>query len=338
MTRAEALTLLGLTPGCSDEDVRAAYRWMVQAWHPDRLPPSSDRRAAATARTRSIIEAFEVLQEKSTSQDVKPEDPIPTRGPRDSNRTPLQFSERSPEKVVLEPVEEVSRPRAQYGLLLIAFVLLGGVTSSLVLARSADPVQETAVGLELREVRPSVPAPELIRSVAVSTLVEVESAPLVRYSVLIGAFRDQVRAMALVRQLERNAPRVWTTIVPVDIDGLVFHRVLVGLEEDLGALDSVISRVSSALEEDPVSWIIRDAAFTLCVSETPSVVYAERVMDRVAAHDIVPFALQSTDDSVRVCAGAFSGEQEADYLRSTLVAAGFTPEFIRPVGEPILQP
>ncbi|MDG2281995.1 MAG: DnaJ domain-containing protein [Longimicrobiales bacterium] len=338
MTRAEALTLLGLTPGCSDEDVRAAYRWMVQASHPDRLPPSSDRRAAATARTRSIIEAFEVLQEKSTSQDVKPEDPIPTRGPRDSNRTPLQFSEPSPEKVVLEPVEEVSRPRAQYGLLLIAFVLLGGVTSSLVLARSADPVQETAVGLELREVRPSVPAPELIRSVAVSTVVEVESVPLVRYSVLIGAFRDQVRAMALVRQLERNASRVWTTIVPVDIDGIVFHRVLVGLEEDLGALDSVISRVSLALEEDPVSWIIRDAAFTLCVSETPSVVYAERVMDRVAAHDIVPFALQSTDDSVRVCAGAFSGEQEADYLRSTLVAAGFTPEFIRPVGEPILQP
>jgi len=338
MTRAEALTLLGLTPGCSDEDVRAAYRWMVQAWHPDRLPPSSDRRAAATARTRSIIEAFEVLQEKPTSQDVKPEDPIPTRGPRDSNRNPLQFSERSPEKVVLEPVEEVSRPRSQHSLLLIAFVLLGGVTASLVLARSADPVQETAVGLEPREVSPSVPAPEPIRSVALTTAVEAESDPLVRYSVSIGAFRDQVRAMAVIRQLERNAVRVWTTIVPVDVDGIVFHRVLVGLEEDPGSLDPVISRVSMALKEDPESWILRDAAFTLCLSETPSVVDAERVMDRVAAHDIVPFALQSADDSVRVCAGAFSGEQEADYLRSTLVAAGFTPEFIRPVGEPILQP
>ena len=338
MTRAEALTLLGLTPGCSDEDVRAAYRWMVQAWHPDRLPPSSDRRAAATARTRSIIEAFEVLQEKPTSQDVKPEDPIPTRGPRDSSRNPLQYSERSPEKVVLEPVEELSRPRSQYGLLLIAFVLLGGVTASLVLARSADPVQETAVGLAAREVSPLVPAPDPIRGVAVTTVVEAESVPLVRYSVSIGAFRDRVRAMALVRQLELNALRVWMTIVPVDVDGIVFHRVLVGMEEDPKALDSVISRVSLALKEDPASWILRDAAFTLCVSETPSVVDAERVMDRVAAHDIVPFALQSTDESVRVCAGAFSGEQEADYLRSTLVAAGFRPEFIRPVGEPILQP
>ena len=338
MTRAEALTLLGLTAGCSDEDVRVAYRWMVQAWHPDRLPPSSDRRAAATARTRSIIEAFEVLQEKPASQDVKPEDPIPTRGPRDSNRNPLQFSERSPEKMVLERVEKVSRPRSQYGLLLIAFVLLGGVTSSLVLARSADPVQETVVGVEPREVSPSVLASEPIRSVAVTTVVEAEPVPLVRYSVSIGAFRDQGRAMALVRQLERDALRVWMTIVPVDVDGVVFHRVLVGLEEDSGALDSVISRVSLALKEDPASWILRDAAFTLCVSETPSVVDAERVMDRVAAHDIVPFALQSTDESVRVCAGAFSGEQEADYLRSTLVAAGFRPEFIRPVGEPILQP
>jgi hypothetical protein len=337
MTRDEALTLLGLTADCSADEMGAAYRWMVQAWHPDRLPPSSDRRAVATARTRSIIEAFEVLREKKIAAEVAgPEDPIATRGPRDSGRTPLQFSELSPEKVVPEPPEQGPRFRSHYGLLLAAFVVLGGVTATMVWARASDPVRETVLDPGRGVDNQSTSAAAVTLPAAPTPVVEPESDPLVRYSVSIGAFRDRARAMALLGQLQSEAPRVWMTIVPVDVSGIVFHRVLVGFADHPGFLDPIIDKVSMALGENPESWILRDAVFTLCVSEATSVADAETVMERMAAHDILPFSLRSMEGSVRVCAGAFARAEEADHLRSTLLAAGFAPDLTPPLGDPKL--
>ena len=58
--------VLGLSPGASDEEVKAAYRKLAKKYHPDTLPAnaSEEEREEVTARFRSIHEAYEFMLEQ----------------------------------------------------------------------------------------------------------------------------------------------------------------------------------------------------------------------------------------------------------------------------------
>jgi len=60
-TRAEAHDLLGVPPGASVEEIRAAWRALVQRWHPDRAQGDAAV-AEATRRVAAINAAWRVLQ------------------------------------------------------------------------------------------------------------------------------------------------------------------------------------------------------------------------------------------------------------------------------------
>ena len=58
-----ACRLLGVTTASTREQLRAAYRRMVMAWHPDRLESDSDTlRRQATERMSAINEAYRLLR------------------------------------------------------------------------------------------------------------------------------------------------------------------------------------------------------------------------------------------------------------------------------------
>lgn len=61
-----AYRILGLPPGAAADQVKAAYRDLVQVWHPDRFPADSRLRAKAERNLQRINAAYEVLK------DVKP--------------------------------------------------------------------------------------------------------------------------------------------------------------------------------------------------------------------------------------------------------------------------
>ena len=69
MTYAEALGVLGLTPGAAWIEVRAAYRGLIREHHPDRAG------VAATDRAAEITEAYSVLE---ATWDDPPPAPAPT--------------------------------------------------------------------------------------------------------------------------------------------------------------------------------------------------------------------------------------------------------------------
>lgn len=58
-----AYRILGLAPGASADEVKVAYRDLVQVWHPDRFPADSRLRAKADRNLQRINAAYAVLKD-----------------------------------------------------------------------------------------------------------------------------------------------------------------------------------------------------------------------------------------------------------------------------------
>ncbi|HEX2063616.1 MAG TPA: J domain-containing protein [Acidimicrobiales bacterium] len=97
MDTAEAWRRLGLEPGAPWVEVRAAYRRLMRAHHPD----VAGGDAATTARTAGIIEAYAVLRARRGS------DPYTPPAPPEPAPDPLSYQVVGNDTVALgAPVEE----------------------------------------------------------------------------------------------------------------------------------------------------------------------------------------------------------------------------------------
>ena len=66
LAKPEALSLLGVTPGCTSEELASAYHRAVSEWHPDKLDSMAPAlRGYATRHTARINEAYQMV--KSTT-------------------------------------------------------------------------------------------------------------------------------------------------------------------------------------------------------------------------------------------------------------------------------
>jgi DnaJ domain len=66
VTQGEACELLGVSPGCTKEELAAAYRRRISQWHPDKLETmAQELKDYATRRTARINEAYERLKQLS---------------------------------------------------------------------------------------------------------------------------------------------------------------------------------------------------------------------------------------------------------------------------------
>ena len=351
MRPAEARILLGLRGEPSEEELLTAYRAMLRAWHPDRFTQGSDLLEVSNQRTRSIIEAFAVLQDELTARKGVGRSPQGTRALADDAkrpRDPLRFDGPTPEKADRRADSSTSpvRSRRWAAVALLAVVLSGaGVVA---LARGGAPVEgavlpsaQAAGDVELPALVEAERESEVPNSGFVSDNTEAPvTASIATYSVAIGAFRDRNRAMTVVRQLTQQAPGVWTTTVPVRVGETVFHRILVGFADDQKLLEQVVETVGPVLEEDPRQWILREAGLTLCLSDGDSLQEARRLVTGLNQRGISSFALKvplsEGEAGIRVCSGSFDGPSEADYLRQALIREGFDPSLEPRLGEPVL--
>lgn len=73
--------ILGITPPASPEEVRQAYRDLVQVWHPDRFTHNARLQKKAEARMREINQAYEALHDGVAALDTPRESPAPPRPP-----------------------------------------------------------------------------------------------------------------------------------------------------------------------------------------------------------------------------------------------------------------
>lgn len=63
--------ILGLRPGASQKEIKAAYRDLAKVWHPDRFSSDPRLQAKAQEKLKEIIEAYEYLKDYEHSPDVK---------------------------------------------------------------------------------------------------------------------------------------------------------------------------------------------------------------------------------------------------------------------------
>lgn len=78
MKKSEALNILGLSDGASDDAVKQAHRKLVIAHHPDKFALDSPERAEAEEFTKRINEARDVLLNRSWTPEFDPRrDPRP---------------------------------------------------------------------------------------------------------------------------------------------------------------------------------------------------------------------------------------------------------------------
>ena len=81
MKKSEALDILRLRNGATDDEVKAAHRKLVIAHHPDKFPLDSKERADAEELTKRINEARDVLLNRSWTPEFDPRrDPRPYAG------------------------------------------------------------------------------------------------------------------------------------------------------------------------------------------------------------------------------------------------------------------
>ncbi|OWM70354.1 hypothetical protein CDL15_Pgr004491 [Punica granatum] len=57
-------SVLGLSPGCSDEEIRKAYRKLAMKWHPDRWAKTPSLLGEAKRKFQQVQEAYEVLSDQ----------------------------------------------------------------------------------------------------------------------------------------------------------------------------------------------------------------------------------------------------------------------------------
>lgn len=153
-------------------------------------------------------------------------------------------------------------------------------------------------------------------------------APPAPFSLALAAFQDAAAARALVDEVESALPGSLVLAVPVDVQGRLLHRVLVGALADSTDALEMAGRLAAALGADPAEWVPRRTAGAFQLGEVLDRSAARRRAQVLADLEIPAYvlAVPYSDGSVRyrVYAGAFADEAEASRLSALLVERGLS--------------
>lgn len=137
--------LLGISPGCSLQALKAARRRLIKSWHPDHFPAGGDEKKSAEERIKRINAAFDRLVDyhhrhgalptatETTIQTPSPADShAATSSPRDARSSRFRETTTEPSASNREPAGRLQpiRPRNPIPWL-IAFIALAFLSESI---------------------------------------------------------------------------------------------------------------------------------------------------------------------------------------------------------------
>jgi len=123
----EYYRILGLNPEASEEEIKQAYRDLVNVWHPDRFPHNQRLRKKANDKLREINIAYENLRARTAGD--SPDNPTATS--RKFSSTESETHEQSKpffdegQRGFSQPFTQKSAERISWKLLCVLFVVLG---------------------------------------------------------------------------------------------------------------------------------------------------------------------------------------------------------------------
>jgi cell division septation protein DedD len=146
------------------------------------------------------------------------------------------------------------------------------------------------------------------------------------FDVALGAYRDATVAAGRVSRLGAALPGIVLMSVPVEVDGVLYHRVLAGPAADSAAAAALAGRIAEATGLSPSGWVIRTTPCAFLLGEMARRAAADQRAGELKAMDVPAYvlAVDYTDGSTRyrVYAGAFADENEASSLSAQLEKRG----------------
>ena len=347
----EARVLLGLRPGFSESEFRAAAEGAKRDWWPERFPEGSEYRRVAEERTRTIQQACLVLEGALTSSPRDSERELDNTEPPsvspDTITPPVSLDSTAVDDVQPQGVTPRSVPgrggRTYRVLGGVLVVVLGGASVFGIWSQrdsGTDSSLRNGTGEERgfdlsAPVSPEAAAVDASPATvtltdSLETRQESADSNRVYYSVGLGAFQDQDAARSLLTRVQGLEPSVWAVIAPVDVSGTVYFRVMVGLAGAPEALADVVQAVTRGIGRDVEGWILREVAVTLCLAGPGGSADVAAETARLASQGIAAFLREEPSPSgetlFRVCSGAFSDAEEATFFEDRLRAQGWAPE------------
>lgn len=155
------------------------------------------------------------------------------------------------------------------------------------------------------------------------------TAPVQGWTLRLGAFRDGEVARNEAARYGAAAPGHVFAVVPVDIGGTVWFRVVSAVATDEAAAEEERARLATLLaagSAESNGWISRSTPFAFLISEHPSRADGESRVAALAASGVDAYLLAAPDadgtPSFRVYAGAYADIAEARAMQQQLAAAG----------------
>ena len=129
----KAYELLGVKPGVSPRDLKAAHRDLAKVWHPDRFLHDPRLQEKAQEKLKEINEAYELLSLGKTPRSVKQPQP-----PREA-QTVYTASAATPVR---------AKNSHGFSVALLIFLAVFAVTITALLQRRSQPVPQESVTIE----------------------------------------------------------------------------------------------------------------------------------------------------------------------------------------------
>jgi hypothetical protein len=157
----------------------------------------------------------------------------------------------------------------------------------------------------------------------------------------LDSYAERAVAEMQAQTLGQRRPDLLFIVSPVEVNGGVLYRLMVGTAPDSAAAELRASLASTLSTEDLSAKVARPGPLSFHLGSYESRQAATARVNELQGRAVPAYLLQQPDTSnprpFDVWAGAFADEAEAAYLRATLDVQGIVPVLVRRTGELIPQ-
>ena len=237
---------------------------------------------------------------------------------------PVQEAELTDEELAATVPGDADPPRGRTllwgGAAVVALILILGLSGILPFPgqgprATEDPVPTPAASTG----GPETPedAPETVAESA-----PVPEAPLAAYMLGLASYEELDGAWEGAVAFASVYPDVQFIVAPVEIDGVVWYRLLAGPGEEPEELLALRDRMAARGSRGAQNWLVREAGLAYLIDEPARLSDAEARVALLAEQGIPAHVLRHPSaqgpDRFRVYAGAFADSAEAAYLGRVL--------------------
>ncbi|HSR42018.1 MAG TPA: SPOR domain-containing protein, partial [Longimicrobiales bacterium] len=116
--------------------------------------------------------------------------------------------------------------------------------------------------------------------------------PVQRFSLTLAAYPDAASALEQRAQLSARRPDVPFLLAPVEVNGRIFYRLLAGVAENPGAVETLRASLGGSFGAEAASrWILRDTRWAYLLGEAPSLTDARARARELASGGVQPYVL-----------------------------------------------